>query len=269
MLKRISFPTLLIAWIAMIALCLIAICFSNSAQAQSAYTRLPENHHFLIKDTAPPGEIGRIQLLRKPELRCVWQAVEIRGPEGLKINLAEAGQFTADIPQPARIGVMIGPVYRLRLTGIRLEPELELYPTLEVIDRTHPPSEREHRFPIPVEIDEDDLEKAARGDLVTKVIYLEDNQIAEPVDTSGMPQRVIDVKSHQDAIRTADQFGRPLAILRIGSRVPNVTEGQDWENFLFGSPAWTMLKPIPTKDQLIHEGKWPVTANSGKISDRR
>jgi hypothetical protein len=269
MLKRISFPTLLIAWIAMVALCLLAICVCNSTQAQSIYTPLPTNNHALIKDSAPPGEIGAIQLQRKPELRGLWQAVEIRGPKGMRINMADAGQFASELPEPARVAVMIGPVYRMRITGIPLEPDLELFPTLEVIDRTHPPAEREHRFPIPVEIDEDDLEAAARGEMVMKVIYLEDNQIADPVDTSGKPQRVLDLQPYQDALRTADQFGRPLAILRIGSRVPNVSEGQDWETFLYGCPPWITLKPIPNKQQLIDEGKWPVTANSGSISDRR
>ena len=269
MLQRISFPTLLIAWIAMVALCLLAICVCDNVQAQSIYSPLPASNQPLFRDNAPPGEIGALQLQRKPELRCVWQAVEIRCPKGIKISMADAGQFTPDLPQPARLAVMIGPVYRMRIPGIPLEPEVELFPTLEVIDRTHPPAEREHRFPIPIEIDEDDLEAAARGELVMRVIYLEDNQVAEPVDTAGKPQRVLDLRPHQDALRTADQFGRPLAILRIGSRVPNVSEGQDWETFLFGCPPWSTLKPIPTKQQLIDDGKWPVTANAGSISDRR
>lgn len=269
MVKRISFPTLLIAWLAMIALCLLALCFPGYAHAQSIYKPLPDRNHSLMRDDFPPGEIGAIQLNRKPELRGLWQAVEIRGPKGMRINMADAGQFAPELPEPARIAVMIGSVYRMRLTGIPNEPEMELFPTLEVIDRTHPPAEREHRFPIPIEIDEDDLADAARGELVMRVVYLEDNQIAEPIDTSGKPQRVLDLQSHQDALRMADQLGRPLAILRIGSRVPNVTEGQDWDAFLFGCPAWTTIKVIPTMQQLIKDGKWPATANSGSISDRR
>ena len=272
MLKRISFPTLMIAWLSMIALCALALCFSGRAQAQSLYKPLPDRNHSLMRDDFPPGEIGAIQLSRKPELRGLWQAVEIRGPKGMRINMADAGQFAPELPEPARIAVMIGSVYRMRITGIPNEPDMELFPTLEVIDRTHPPAEREHRFPIPIEIDEDDLADAARGELVMRVIYLEDNQIAEPVDTSGKAQRVLDLQSHQDALRMADQLGRPLAILRIGSRVPNITEGQDWNAFLYGCPAWTTIKAIPTKKQLIDEGKWPVTANSGNsgsISDRR
>ncbi len=269
MLKRISFPTLFIAWLATIAWCIFAICFSGKAQAQSSYKPLPDKNHALIKDDFPPGQIGAIQLNRKPELRGLWQAVEIRGPKGMRVSMADAGQFATELPEQARIAVLIGSVYRMRITGIANEPEVELFPTLEVIDRTHPPSEREHRFPIPIEIDDDDLADAARGELVMRVIYLEDNQVAEPVDTAGKPQRVLDLQPHQDALRVADQLGRPVAILRIGSRVPNVTEGQDWDSFLYACPAWTTLKVIPTKQQLIDEGKWPVTANSGSISDRR
>jgi hypothetical protein len=80
---------------------------------------------------------------------------------------------------------------------------------------------------------------------------------------------VLDVRPGQDALRTADRLGRPVAILRIGSRVPNVSEGQDWDNFLYGCPAWTTIKPIPTKQMLIEQGKWPASAKSGSISDRR
>ncbi len=79
----------------------------------------------------------------------------------------------------------------------------------------------------------------------------------------------MDLQPTQDALRTADRLGRPVAILRIGSRVPNVSEGQDWDNFLYGCPAWTALKPIPTKQMLIDQGRVPMSANSGSISDRR
>ena len=222
---------MLIAWLATLALCVLAIFFSGSAQAQTAYQPLPDRNHALIKDHFPPGQIGAIQLGRKPELRGLWQAVEIRGPKGMRINMADAGQFAPDLPKEARIAVMIGSVYRMRITGIPNEPDLELFPTLEVIDRTHPPAEREHRFPIPIEIDEDDLADAARGEMVMRVIYLETIKSQNQVDTAGKPQRVLDLQPHQDALRVADQLGRPVAILRIGSRVPNVTEGQDGMRF--------------------------------------
>jgi hypothetical protein len=269
MLRRISFPTIYAIWFAATAVCICAWMLTSHADAQSLYTPLPKNNHALLRDDMPPGAIGAIQLERKPELRGLWQAVEIRGPKGMRVNMADVDGFAPDLAEPARVAVMIGPVYRMRITGVPNEPDIELFPTLEVIDRTHPPAEREHRFPIPIELDEDDLLDAARGELVVRVIYVEDNQVAEPIDTANKPQRVMDIQTHQDALRTADQFGRPVAILRIGSRVPNVSEGQDKQAFLYGSPAWTVLKSIPTKQQLIDSGSWPLSARSGSLTDQK
>jgi hypothetical protein len=269
MLQRVSFPALILGWLAVIAICIAAALINPAAHGQSPRTPLPNTAEALLHDDMPPGVIGSIQLQHKPHLRGVWQAIEIRAPQGVQVNFAEGGQFAPDIPSPARVAVLVGPVYRLRLTGIPGDQDVELFPTIEVIDRTCPPAEREHRFPIPIEIDEQDLADAAKGELVVRVIYVEDNEIAEPVNTAGLPQRVLDVRPNQNALRTADSLGRPVAILRIGSRVPNVTEGQDWLEFLYGCPPWTPLKAIPNKQQLIDEGRWPITAQSGSISDRR
>lgn len=247
-------------------LALVGLCVWASTSEAQTRNPLPANVHPLIKDSMAPGQIGAIQLGRKPELRGVWQAVELKCPEGVRVGMADAGQFSDDLSE-ARLAVMIGPVYRMRLTGGPLEDEVALYPTLEVIDRTHPPPEREHRFPVPIELDEDDLRDAARGEMIMKVIYVEDNQIADPIDTAGFPQRVLDLNAYQDALQTADQMGRPIAILRIGSRVPNVTEGQDWDNFLFGCPSWVTLKPIPTRDMLIEQGHWPAAVNSETVNN--
>jgi hypothetical protein len=262
MFRHVSFPMLVLGWVAFIAICALAILMGNVAMGQTAYvpsgSQAPSRSRSLFDDEMAPGVIGAIQLQRKPQLRGAWQAVEVRGPKGVKFNLAEAGQFAPDMPTPARLGLLVGAVYRLRLTGVEGQPDLELFPTIEIIDKTCPPAEREHRFPIPIEIDEMDIADAAKGEMVMRVIYLEDSQVAEPVDTSNKPQRVLDVSAQQNALRTADQLGRPVAILRMGSRVPNVTEGQDWLEFLYGCPPWTTLKPIPTKQMLIDEGRWPI-----------
>jgi len=264
MFRHISFPTMVLGWVAFIVICILAFLFSNVAMGQSTYSpvaatsRLPSATRSLIDDEMVPGAIGSIQLQRKPQLRGAWQAVEVRGPKGVQFNFAEAGQFAPDIPTPARVGLLVGAVYRLRLTGIEGDPDLELFPTIEVIDKTCPPAEREHRFPIPIEIDENDIADAARGELVMRVIYLEDSEVAEPVDTSGKPKRVLDIRPTQNALRTAEKLGSPVAILRMGSRVPNITQGQDWLEFLYHCPPWTTLKPVPTKQMLIDEGRWPI-----------
>lgn len=263
-----NIATSLVLW-SFISTSVSLVCFStNQSFGQAPLVSLPSNVRPLLKDSMPPGEIGAIQLARKPQLRGVWQAVEIQGPEGLKISMADAGQFTEPLAEP-RVAVMVGYAYRLQITGIEGYEDVALYPTLEVIDRIHPPAEREHRFPIPVEIDATDLADAAEGNMVMRVIYLEDNQIAEPVNTAGFPQRVLELGPHQDALHTADRMGRPVAILRIGSRVPNVSTGQDWDNFLFGCPPWATIKPVATKELVVERGNITREARSGSISDQR
>ncbi len=269
MLQRISFPTMLIVWITMLALCMFAFLTASVANAQTTYKPLPTGVRPLLSDNMPPGYIGSLLGRIRPELRGVWQAAEVHVPKGIRVSFADTNSFSPDLPVPARVSLMVGAAYRLRLTSIANEQELELYPTLEIIDRTYPPPEREHRFPIPIEIDDRDIEDAARGELVMRVIYLEDSEIAEPVATGGKAQRVLDVRPTQDALETADQLGRPVAILRIGSRVPNFNDPHEWESFVYGAPQWSTLKEIPVKERLIEQGKWPKTANGGSISDRR
>jgi hypothetical protein len=234
-------------------LCIVTL--QRPAVAQSLRPSLPSGGYPLLRDDAAPGMIGAIQLQRQPNLAGHFQAIEVRGPKGSRFALACDGFFQDNAPSPLRAGLLVGAVYRLRMVGIANEPEAELYPTIEVIDRTYPPADREHRFPIPIEIDETDIEAAMRGDLVTRVIYLEDGTYAEPVSYADGPQRVFDVDLGDDALRSADALGRPVAILRIGSRVPEVTQGDDAAGFLFQSPPWQTIKGLPQRTpdgQFVH-----------------
>ncbi len=228
--------------IAIWAFIVIACVSQASAQPESA--ELPAGVP-LFTDDVPPGVIGSMQLKRYPNLYGYFQPIELQGPTGSSFALVCNGTFDDSKPSPRRAAMLVGAVYRFRMVGIPNEPEAELYPTLEIIDRTYPPAERGHRFPIPIEIDETDIAAAMRGDLVTRVIYLEDGTNAEPVSYAGGPQRIYDVASGEDTLRTADTFGRPLAILRIGSRIPDIVEGDNAEAFLYGSPPWQPIKEIP------------------------
>jgi len=223
----------------------IGCCPAGAVHAQVANPASLPAGVPLLHDDMPPGMVGAIQLQRQPALRGFFQPVEFRGLDGMKFALVSNGMFTDNTLGPARAAFLVGPVYRFRMTNIPNEPEAELFPTLEVIDRTYPPSEREHRFPIIVDIDQTDIDAALRGDMVTRVIYLEDSTNAEPVSYAGGPQRVFDIKIAEDSLRTADYYGRPLAILRIGSRIPDVIEGPEAEHFVFGSPPWLLIKNLP------------------------
>ena len=89
-----------------------------------------------------------------------------------------------------------------------------------MIDRLYPPRGKEFQYPIPIHIDQRDIESALAGLFVTRVIYLEAPATALQVQDRRDYQRVTDVGAQEDPLRTADRFGRPVAILRIGSRLP-------------------------------------------------
>lgn len=122
---------------------------------------------------------------------------------------------------PAQLGVRVGHLYRLRVSNMPDLPGVEIYPTIEIIDRLHPPAGKKHDFPIPVNIDRDDIESALNGNLVTRVVYVEQPQLAAPfaLDEST---RVRTLLPAQNVLEQADRYGRPTIIVRIGGRLPSV-----------------------------------------------
>ena len=132
--------------------------------------------HYLHAGAMPPGAIGGLQLQRGGPLPGYFQPVEIMAPEGAMISLADGAGFLRPAPGPLGAGMLIGAVYRLKVTNIPNHEGLEVYPTIEVIDRLYPPIGQERRFPIPIEITQEEIEMALSGRFVTRVIYLEDPQ---------------------------------------------------------------------------------------------
>lgn len=212
--------------------------------------------HYLQNSDSPPGVVAAASLLRSGEAMGFFQPIEFAGPERIEVALAQSGQFLPPLPAPVRVGMLVGAVYRLRVTNIPLRPGEELYPTIEILDRLYTPHGREHRFPIPIVLEQDDLLRALDGGMVTRVIYLEDSQAASPIAEEPGTQRVTDVAGSDNALQVADQLGRPVAIVRIGSRVPADLQG-DLTGFLYGSPPWTPLAPIPTRQNMVDAGVIP------------
>jgi hypothetical protein len=167
--------------------------------------------------------------------------VEIRASAGTMIAPASAGQFDEPREGPLVVGLLIGSVYRLRVTNIPLRAGMEVYPTIEVIDRLYPPVRQEWRFPILVELTAEELEMAIDGKFVTRVVYLENPDTAEPVARRADEQTYFEVADGDDPLAVADTLGRPVAILRMGARLPDA--GGPDEAFLYGSPPFVKWEP--------------------------
>ena len=202
--------------------------------------------HYWHQGVMPPGAIGSRQLMRGGPLPGFFQPVEIKAPSGALISLAVDGQFDEARQGSRKVGLLIGSVYRLRVTGIRLAAGLEVFPTVEIIDRTYAPIGMELRFPIPIELSEDDLRLALEGKFVTRVIYVENPRNALPARENPQAQEWFEVKPGQDPLAVADALGRPVAILRLGGRLPETSASPD-PSFLFGCPPFVCYRSEPVK----------------------
>ena len=247
-----------VSWLSRCGIALAAIACALPSPPLLAQAKQLPNVHYFLDAKGEPGVVAGAAIARRVPGVGSYQAVEVSGPKGVQVALAREGQFLHTLEAPVKVGMMVGAVYRVRVTGIPFRPGEELYPTIEVIDRVHAPVGREHRFPIPVVLEEADLRAALDGSLVTRVIYLEDNELAEPVAKSPNSQTVLDVGPMDNALKAADQMGRPVAILRIGSRVPANLHG-DLTEFLYSCPPWIAVATAPSREAMVEKGLWPET----------
>jgi hypothetical protein len=121
---------------------------------------------------------------------------------------------------------MIGPVYRFRVTEIPGHPGLEIFPTIELLDRLYPPAGQALRFPVPIELTREELIMAGEGRFITRVIYLEDPDLAPAIAREKEEQPWVEARPGEDPLVMADHLGRPMAILRIGGRTPAGDEAE-------------------------------------------
>ena len=199
---------------------LMAIVLTTANHQVQAQQQQRNLHYRNSTINMAPGMIGQSQLYRGGPLPGYFQPVEIITPVGTKVGFAFNQQFETPKMDDRKAGMLIGHTYRLKVTNIYKHPGEELYPTVEVIDRLYPPRGKEFQYPIPIHIDQQDIESALAGFFVTRVIYVEAPATALQVQDRRDYQRVTDVGAQENPLRTADRFGRPVAILRIGSRLP-------------------------------------------------
>jgi hypothetical protein len=217
-----------------------------------AYGQRDPVHYFHSADL-PPGTIGPGQLLRGGPLPGYLQPVEIRVPDGSSVSVAVDGQYQPPQKTSVLVSMLIGPVYPVKVMGIHLHEGSEVFPTIELINRLYPPPGLASYFPVPVHITEEELKLALSGRFVTRVIYLEDPNEALPVRDRPDSQRFVDVLSDQDPLQAADRLGRPMAILRMGSRTPELDAAG---RITVASPPLVLL-PKPKPLQSLKAGLEP------------
>ena len=225
------FPTFPLA----IAACLLPLLCRQQAVAGSPGASA---YHLLNPQTSP-GTVGEWSATADPygaTEAAYFQPFRIVLPEQGRITLCTgSSQDKITVDSPAQVGLLVGRTYWFQISHMPEFPGLELFPSVEVLDRLHPPSGLAEKFPVPIEFTQDEIDLALQGSLVTRVIYLEQPQLAAPMSSSpgqALPART--VPAHVNLLAEADRLGRPMAIVRLGGRIPIAGE----DNFSsFGLPA--------------------------------
>jgi hypothetical protein len=208
-----------------------------SAGTLSAQQMLPtDGKQFPLNQYAPPGMVAE----------WVRQAgrVDVNYFQPVKVFLPSEGRVTfydqrpdrpVELDAPAQASLLVGRLYRFKVDNLPEFPGVEFYPSLELIDRLHPPPDKVDEFPIEFELSLDEFESAVEGRLITKVIYLEQPQRI-PLTQVNQPRKTVTLLPAQNAIAEADSLGRPMAIIRLGGRTPDA-HGMDANFFGPGGPV--------------------------------
>ncbi len=166
---------------------------------------------------------------RPPAFEPNVQLVRFFGPAGLGVEVLApqpGATLAASTPGIATFGLERGIGYRLRLMNITERPGVELFPVIEVVGHLHRPREVDPaKYPIRVVFTNDELwDVVDRGRLVTKVIYLEEPELAAPVKVARDEVPVVTLNPTEEPLKVAQRLGRVMAIVRIGGRRPTVEE---------------------------------------------
>ena len=192
------------------------------ALAEDRHVNLRRQHQPLSQ-SSPTGQSARWMSLLNGYGADEFQPIRVGlGAEGrISIFDGSTGRFEV-IEDEGLVALQPGRTYRLRLSEMTDFPGVELFPSIEVLDRIHPPPGRQWEFPVPLWLTLDEIEYALQGRLVTKVIYLEQPQTASPHDIED-PEVVTTIPYRQNLLAQADERGRPMLFVRLGGRLPSIT----------------------------------------------
>jgi hypothetical protein len=170
-------------------------------------------------------------------------------PERMKISwFGPGGMSDVVLTTPARYNFPQGGIYRLKLSNIPGRPDVDLYPTLEVVPATAKTAAYLAHSSVPISFTDEDFEQVLAGNFLVKVIYLPDPVFQDVAAVAG-PAEVISVRLEPgvDPIAAARQRGEILAIVRLGNIDLDVkgVPGLDAPNPFAGPPPGMMMPPPP------------------------
>ena len=203
-------------WLSLIAAISLPI---NDAAAQQKPPA--DNRYYPLNQMSPSGVVSDWARKSGQITGEYFQPVKVVLPSTARVTFYEGSvERPHELAAPAQISLVVGHSYRLKISDVPEFPSIDFYPSIELIDRLHPPAGQVEKFPVEIELTEEELEWARDGRMMTKVVYLEQpNRI--PVTMLAMDARIKTIEPRKNVIAEADDLGRPIAIVRIGGRTPD------------------------------------------------
>jgi hypothetical protein len=172
----------------------------------------------------PPGAVAAVGALPfgMPQMANARSSVRFAGPDGMLVSWLSPGPggkpaFANQLQAPARYNFLQGGVYRLKLTNIPKRPQLELYPTIEIVAQNPKTTTFLSHSAVPVTFTDEDFEQVVAGNMVVKVIYLPDPQFQD-LAVAG-PDEVVSTRLDPgvDPVQEAMRRGSVMLIIRMGN----------------------------------------------------
>ena len=240
----------LILWLSLIATLTIPSSHAAAQQYPSVGGR-----QFPLNQMTPPGTAAQWAVNVGKANPEYFQPVRVSLPSAGLVTFYEGPQARSyDVTSPAQASLIVGRIYRLRVSAMPEFPGVDFFPSIEVIDRLHPPACHVEDFPIEFALTTEEFEWAANGRLVTKVIYLEQPDRV-PVANLESTQRITTIEPSHNALAEADLLGRPVAIVRLGGRTPDPNQPDP----IFFGPGGP-VKVHQQRDLQTAEKRGPATA---------
>ncbi|AMV22985.1 hypothetical protein VT84_01145 [Gemmata sp. SH-PL17] len=152
-------------------------------------------------------------------------AAKFLAPKDVRVTAFPGSAQSRMYDAPAVMGLRPGYVYRFELSNLPYSPGQALYPEVEVRGTLVPrPGMKYMDHPIPLVFSASDIERALKGAVITKVIYLEDPEKALPTEVGANSPVEMTDSTDSDAVKSALANGRLMAIVRLGNLKPTADQ---------------------------------------------
>src|SRR4051794_27050846 len=105
--------------------------------------------HFPLNQYMPPGTVAEMLVQAGRANPGYFQPVKIYLPsEGRVTFYDQRPAQPVEVAAPAQAALLLGRLYRFKVENMPEFPGVEFYPSIELLDRLHPPLDKVDQFPV-------------------------------------------------------------------------------------------------------------------------